>query len=60
MENDEYEIYTEDGEWCASSSRYDDAKHYALVYLQDGKPVNLVWVRRRVVERFEIGPDRKA
>ena len=48
---DEYEVISEDGEWCAASSSLEDARHYALIYSQD-HPVKIVWVRRMVVEEY--------
>lgn len=46
---DEYEVISEDGEWCAASNSLDEAKHYAAIYSQD-HAVKIVWVRRQVVD----------
>lgn len=47
----EYEVVTPEGEWCAGSTSLEDARHYAMIYGQDG-PVNIVWVRKMIVERY--------
>lgn len=47
--SDEYEVLSDEGEFCASSNNLDEAKHYAAVYSQD-HAVKLVWVRRVVID----------
>lgn len=41
----EYEVVSESGEFCASSTSLPDAQHYAAVYGQDG-PVEIIEVIR--------------
>ena len=48
----EFEITSEDGEFCASTNDYDEAMHYAFVYSQD-HPVLVVRVLREVWARFD-------
>lgn len=47
----EYEVVTQEGEWCAGATSLEDARHYAMVYGQDN-PVYIVWVRKMIVEEY--------
>lgn len=49
----EYEIVTQEGEWCAAYNSLEDARHYAMVYSQDS-PVYIVWVRKMIVEEYPL------